>query len=89
MTQFATGWAEYTKWGDQYNGFIRFLVAAARPEQPAMTTAKFDPLQSAVNSDPYPGPCHNGVGVTGWPQPTEQESQRGEVYSATNLPGGG
>jgi hypothetical protein len=53
-----------------------------------MSTDKFNPLHSFINSDAYPAPCQNGVGVTGFAQPTEQESQRGEVYSSSNLPGG-
>ncbi|MCW3064670.1 MAG: Long-chain-fatty-acid--CoA ligase [Solirubrobacterales bacterium] len=89
MTQFATGWAEYLKWGDSFNNFIRFLVAAARPDQPAMQSQKVHPLANFVNSNPYPAPCKDGVGVTGWAQPTEQESQRGLVYSKSNLPGSG
>jgi len=89
MTQFATGWAEYLKWGDDVNSFIRFLVAAVRPDQLSLQTSNFHPLGPFVNSNPYPAPCQNGVGVTGWAQPTEQESQKGEVYSARNLPGGG
>jgi ABC-type transporter Mla subunit MlaD len=89
MTQFATGWAEYTKWGDSFNSFIRFLVSAVRPDQLGLQTKKFHPFEPFVNSNPYPAPCQNGVGSAGWAQPTEQESQKAEVYSGHNLPGGG
>lgn len=88
MTQFATGWAEYLKWGDSYNSFIRFMLPALRGDQPGMQTDKFN-LDAFNNPDSYPAPCVNGVGVTGWEQPTVQESQRGETYSADNLPGKG
>ena len=87
-TQFATGWAEYTKWGDSANSFIRFMVAAVRGENLG-PTADFHPLQGFVHSDPYPGPCVNGVGAAGFAQPTVAESQRAETYSASNLPGRG
>jgi ABC-type transporter Mla subunit MlaD len=88
MTQFATGWAEYTKWGDSFNSFIRFMIPAVRGEHLA-PTAQFQPLKNLVKSESYPAPCENGVGVTGWEQPTVAESQRAEKYSATNLPGEG
>jgi virulence factor Mce-like protein len=98
ITQFATGWAEYIKWGDSFNNMIRFLVAAVRPEQPAGQTVNVDKVPAPgggdlydgfVNAAPYPPPCVNGVGVTGFPQPTESESIKGETYSATNPPGNG
>lgn len=97
MTQFATGWAEYIKWGDSVNSMIRFLVAAVRPEQPTGQTTEVnrvpapgggDAYDGFINKNPYPGPCVNGAGVAGFEQPTEQESVRGEQYSSGNLPGG-
>jgi phospholipid/cholesterol/gamma-HCH transport system substrate-binding protein len=97
MTQFATGWAEYIKWGDSYESMIRFLVAAVRPEQPVgqnNNVSKIpapgggDAYDGLINKDPYPAQCVNGTGEAGFEQPTEQESVRGESYSSTNLPGG-
>jgi len=96
MTQFATGWAEYIKWGDSYESMIRFLVApsgraAGRPEQQRRQdpgAGGGDAYDGLINKDPYPAPCVNGTGEAGFEQPTEQESVRGESYSSTNLPGG-
>lgn len=89
MTQFAWGWADYLKWGDSHNAFIRFMIAAVRPDQPPMQTSGFRPLKGILHQDAYPEPCKDGVGVTGWEQPTVAESQRDETYSASNLPGEG
>jgi hypothetical protein len=88
MTQFATGWAEYTKWGDSFNSFIRFMIPVTA-DLVGVSTPTFQPLKGFVNSDPYPGPCVNGVGTAGFVQPTVAESQRGETYSGSNQPGGG
>jgi hypothetical protein len=77
---------------------IRFLLAAVRPEQPVGQTVNVTKLPAPgggdaydrfINHAPYPQPCVNGVGVTGFPQPTVDESIKGLTYSATTLPGSG
>jgi hypothetical protein len=98
ITTWATGWAEYIKFGDSFNNMIRFLVAAVRPEQPVGQTVNVDKIPAPgggdaydrfLNHAPYPQPCVNGVSTTGFQQPTVDESLKGETYSAANPPGNG
>jgi virulence factor Mce-like protein len=98
LSSFSTGWAEYLKWGDSYNNFIRFILQAARPTQPVGQTHDVTKIPQAgggdaydrfIHSSPYPPPCKGNVGSTGFDRPTEAESIRGETYSADNPPGGG
>jgi virulence factor Mce-like protein len=97
LSSFSTGWAEYLKWGDSQNNFIRFILQAARPSQPGGQTHNVTRIPQAgggdaydrfIHSSPYPPPCNGNVGSTGFERPTEAESIRGETYSAGNPPGG-
>jgi ABC-type transporter Mla subunit MlaD len=97
LSSFSTGWAEYLKWGDSSNNFIRFILQAARPTQPAGQTNNVtkipqpgggDAYNRFIHSSPYPPPCNGNVGSTGVERPTEAQSIRGATYSAGNPPGG-
>jgi ABC-type transporter Mla subunit MlaD len=91
LTSFAWGWADYTKWGDDVNSFIRFIITAVRPEQPGSASAELNavsPLHSFVNSDPYATQtCVNGVGSQGFVQPTEAEAVQANEYGPNHMPG--
>jgi ABC-type transporter Mla subunit MlaD len=60
------GWGEVLKWGTPYDNFIRFTltetatIIAGQPSAPAL-------------SNPYPGPCVNGVGELGGAYPTPEQ----------------
>ena len=81
-----TGWADTMKWGDGAINYIQFNLVEERSIVAGSTAPIIGSTPGTDLTNPYPGPCVNGIGEGGPPRPIPAVEAQGLTYSAGQTP---